>query len=96
VAAQVQTAPIPVQLIQMTNAGKLKEHFFPSRQIMDRTRENADRTLGRRERVTYEEKLLASKLEMQLEKARLQRLSARLEERIRRGSDSNGPRFAQA
>ncbi|MGA8312553.1 MAG: hypothetical protein WB755_21150 [Terriglobales bacterium] len=63
---------------------------------MDRTRENADRTLGRRERVTYEEKLLASKLEMQLEKARLQRLSARLEERIRRGSDSNGPRFAQA
>jgi hypothetical protein len=63
---------------------------------MDRTRENADRTLGLRERVTYEEKLIASKLEMQLEKARLQRLSARLEERIRRGSDNNGPRFAQA
>jgi hypothetical protein len=63
---------------------------------MDRTRENADRTLGLRERVTYEEKLIASKLEMQLEKARLQRLSARLEERIRRGSDVDGRRFAQA
>jgi hypothetical protein len=45
-----------------------------------------------RERVTYEEKLIASKLEMQLESARLRRLSARLEERIRRGSDGDGLR----
>jgi len=59
---------------------------------MHRTRENADRTLGLRERVTYEEKLIASKLEMQLESARLRRLSARLEERIRRGSDGDGLR----
>jgi len=63
---------------------------------MDRTRENADRTLGLRERVTYEEKLIASKLEMQLESARLRRLSARLEERIRRSSDVDGLRVAQA
>ena len=46
-----------------------------------------DMTSRMRELVTYEEKATAIKLETQLERARLQRLSIRLEERIQRAAD---------
>ena len=46
-----------------------------------------DTTSRMRELVTYEEKATAIKLETQLERARLERLSIRLEERIQQVSD---------